>query len=188
MQTTCDISGTSRLITGERLFTKLAVHNITAVQKARALLSIKNPSKEEIVKLEGLDRWLGKQCFSRFCAAGECRHATIAYLRYLGNRGDDESLGKANSMIQKLSGYRDGNGKWKGFPFYYTLLVLAEIQTDAAKHELNYAYQASKKALKRIESDESYRKIRHDTISNALRMSFGPSSLLTEIMVDRLVI
>ena len=165
MQYNLDLIKENRLITGEKLSTKLAVNNITVVQKARLLSQLESPSEVEIAKRDGLELWLNQQCFSSFCGSGECRHASMAFVRYLAAIGDDTSISKANRFVHELAAYRDGRGRWKGFPFYYTLLALKELGTDRAKAEREYALPARERALKRISSDDEYFEIRESISS-----------------------
>ena len=118
MQHNLDLTKENRLITGEKLSTQLAVNNILVVQKVRLLALNTSPSENEIAKREGLELWLKKQCFSNFCGSGECRHASMAYVRYLATLGDEASLSKANQFVQKLSEHRDGKLRRKWLPFY----------------------------------------------------------------------
>lgn len=155
-----DLIKDNRLITGEKLSTKLAVDNIAVVQKARLLAQLDSPSEEEIAKRNGLELWLNQQCFSSFCGSGECRHASMAYVRYLAALGDDANNSQANQFVQELAAYRDGKGRWKGFPFYYTLLALKELGTHKAKKEREYALPARERALKRISNDDEFYEIR----------------------------
>ena len=43
---------------------------------------------------------------------------------------------------------RDDKGRWGSFPFYYTILVLSEIDSPKAKAELKYFQTACEKSLK----------------------------------------
>jgi hypothetical protein len=171
MQVGMDLTQKNRLITGEKLSTKLAVRNIYAVQKARLLSQLISPSSEDMKNLLSLDDWIAEQCFTKFCAAGECRHSTMAYLRYLGTFEDETTKERVETFIRKVSAHRDGKGRWKGFPFYYTLLVLHELNTEAAREELDYAIPACRRAEARIKVNDDFYSIRHDVLSNALRLT-----------------
>ena len=171
MHENMDLSQKNRLITGEKLATKLAVKNIKAVQKARLLSSLNAPSAEDLQNLLSLEDWIEKQCFAKFCAVGECRHSSITYLRYLGTFDDETTKSKVDSFIQTLSEHRDGKGRWKGFPFYYTLLVLNEMKTEAARTEVEYALPACKRALNRLKENDTFYMIKYATLVNILRMN-----------------
>jgi len=38
-----------------------------------------------------------------------------------------------------LHSMRDGRGEWRAFPFWYTVLALADMDLDEARTELRYA-------------------------------------------------
>lgn len=51
--------------------------------------------------------------------------------------------------IRYLHEHRDGSGRWRRFPFYYTLLSLIEIPGKDAVSEIRYAAPGLEKMLKR---------------------------------------
>lgn len=186
MQKKLDITQHNHLITGEKLSTKLAVKNINAIQKARLLSILDVPNEADEIRLQQLDSWITKQCFAEFCGAGECRHSSIAYLRYIGAFDGAINDEKVDRFIQLLSEYRDGNGRWKGFPFYYTLLVLSELYNESARIELEYAIPACKRAMKRIKND-SYSKIRLEILSAVINVGES-TSVLDLLLIDNEII
>jgi hypothetical protein len=46
---------------------------------------------------------------------------------------------RLDQFLSQLAGYRDGKGKWHGFPFYYTLVMLSETDRALSADELEYA-------------------------------------------------
>jgi len=51
--------------------------------------------------------------------------------------------------VEYLSETRDGRGRWRRFPFYYTLLALAEIPGPRAAREIRYAAPVLERMMKR---------------------------------------
>jgi hypothetical protein len=51
--------------------------------------------------------------------------------------------------MEYLKEHRDGNGRWRRFPFYYTLLALTEIPGPAAVREIRYAAPSLESMLSR---------------------------------------
>jgi hypothetical protein len=41
--------------------------------------------------------------------------------------------------VKGLRGHRAGNGRWRRFPFFYTLLALSEMEVPGAVGEMRYA-------------------------------------------------
>ncbi len=140
-----------RLFTGERLRTKLATRNILTEEAARALTLF--DVGEDI--LERTDRWLLEQCFASACTVGECAHSTVGLMRYLAVGGLDSEK-RLNAHIAVLSQHRDGKGRWRRFPFYYTLLALSETDLPAAVEEMRYAAPACEPVLRHSPRDHTF--------------------------------
>jgi hypothetical protein len=138
-----------RLFTGERLRTKLAARNILTAEAARALLLF---GRDEDI-LERTNHWLLGQCFADACTVGECAHSTAGLMRYLAVGGLADSEKRLNAHIAALSQHRDGRGRWRRFPFYYTLLALSETDLPAAVEEIRYAAPACERLLRRSPKD-----------------------------------
>ena len=51
--------------------------------------------------------------------------------------------------MQYLREHRDGRGRWRRFPFYYTLLALLEIPGRGATSEMRYAAPVLERMLTR---------------------------------------
>ena len=62
--------------------------------------------------------------------------------------------------VRILRKYRDGRGRWRRFPFYYTLLALVEGGERAAVPEMRYAAPGLERMLKRPSGREKYA-VRH---------------------------
>jgi hypothetical protein len=155
----------ARLYTGERLQTHLAVKIIRTIESARALVLSGSPSEIAQTSIALADSWLEKQCFSDFCAVGECRYSSMAFIRYLNALRKTDILEK---MISRLSEFRDGKGGWKGFPYFLTLLALSEIESSVADNELIYALPFTEQRFKRSKSEEPYRFRREEILSRVL--------------------
>jgi hypothetical protein len=82
-----------------------------------------------------------------------CYKCTIAFLRTLAavkSEGWKVTLQKGIENIRKK---RTQDGKWRSFPFYYTLLTLSEIDLPSAKIEIQHAKTIAKKMLNRYQKD-----------------------------------
>ncbi|MFW9843496.1 MAG: hypothetical protein ACFFEV_02855 [Candidatus Thorarchaeota archaeon] len=162
-----------RIYTGERLQTYLASKNILTIDSARAL--ILSGSSTEITKssIALVDSWMENQCFSDFCATGECRYSSIAYIRYLNACG---KIDRIEQMVCKLSKFRDGKGGWTGFPYFFTLLALTEIRSSIVDNELEYALAYIETRFRRSRSEEPYATRRNEILAN-IQNRFGQSLL-----------
>lgn len=159
------------LFSGEVLSTNLARIHIPLIEAVRLLklLAIDTPAISQSINLA--DHRMEKMCYSSFCAKGECKALTVAYLRYLSLDGVGNSAPSIHSHLSCLVDYRDGKGKWGGFPFFYTLLLLTETDDPLAMQELTYAAPACKKLLTQNWLSDPISMRRQEILSRALARS-----------------
>lgn len=58
--------------------------------------------------------------------------------------------------MKYLKSYRDGKGRWRRFPFYFTLSALVEIPDTLTRQEIQYVAPGLERLLKRKERDDIY--------------------------------
>lgn len=152
MPTSQDLAEGIRLPTGERIQTNAGARHILGEEALRTAIVWKLGSSSPVIEaLKGLNQILDRGGRSgSYC----CHPCTISFLRTLAvaKTGEaDEVLDKGLNRIRKS---RTSDGKWKGFPFYYTLLLLSETSSSLAKEELRHAGKAAGSLLKRYRSDD----------------------------------
>jgi hypothetical protein len=160
-----------KLFSGESLNTNLARNHIPMIEAVRILKLLDIGSYAVTHAIELANQRMEKICYSSFCAKGECKSLTIAYLRVLSLDGSVNSAPRMISHITNLANHRDGKGKWGGFPFFYTLLMLSEIDDPLAIQELKYAAPFCEKQLSQNWSADPFSKRRQDIIAKALARS-----------------
>jgi len=156
-----------RLFTGEKVKTMVGMAHILGEEACRALIvldvaltSVKNAlvraSKEMAKRLRQTDYPSyrpGMYCCGR-CSASLWRHLAAGGLehgeRYLA------------AGVKTLRSYRDGKGRWKVFPYYYTLLALSELDLPSAVREMKYAAPGCERLLKRSAKDDVFERRRRD--------------------------
>jgi hypothetical protein len=148
-----DLKAGVRLFTGELLKTHLAARNILTTEVARALFLLVPATPGVREALERANRWLLGMCFAGSCVIGECAHSTVGWMRYLAAGALDDAEGRLEAHLQVLAQHRDRRGRWKRFPFYYTLLALSEIDLPAAVAEMCYAAPACERSWRRWGED-----------------------------------
>ncbi len=129
-----------RLPTGEYLKTKLATVHVMSQEAGRILhvLAPEEPAIADAVAKSAAR--LSETCYAlQDCTIGECAASFIGYVRFLAAVFGDEATPEITWRLRTLSNHRGGNGRWKRFPSYYTLLVLSEIGLPTAQDELTYA-------------------------------------------------
>jgi hypothetical protein len=154
-----------RLFTGERLRTRLATRNVLTAEAAR-LLALLGPGMGDELRLT--DAWLEQQCFSKACVVGECAHSTLGLMRYLAARAPENGEQRLEAHIAVLSQHRDGKGRWERFPFYYTLLTLAEIDLPGATEEMRYAAPACERVVGRLSKGDRFVQRRRAVVERVL--------------------
>lgn len=85
-----------------------------------------------------------------------CAMCSCAYWRHLAVGGLHDSKKRLAAGMEALKEHRKGDGQWRRFPFYYTLLALSEIKLPAALEEMRYAAPVLKRYLKRAPKDDIY--------------------------------
>lgn len=145
-----EIDHNIRLFTGEKLQTQLAKRNILTQEATRVLVLSKINSSVIKSTIKLADEWMENSCYvTELCTLGECKHQGIGYLRYLISNGDSSESRKVE-YLNALSQHRDSKYKWKGFPFYFTIMVLSEFKHPLSLNELKFAAPACERNLKRL--------------------------------------
>jgi hypothetical protein len=81
-----------------------------------------------------------------FWCCGTCDPALWRHLTVGGLKGAEKWL---DIGIKTLKAHRDGSGKWRRFPFYYTLLALSELDHPGAITEIRCAAPKCEAMIKR---------------------------------------
>jgi hypothetical protein len=170
-----DLSGGAHLYTGERLRTNLAARNVLTAEAARLLLLFGGDDLEVRAAVDRAASRLDVSCFVRGdCAVGECAHSSVAHLRLLGAlQPNSPAVVRRIGVIRE---HRDERGRWRSFPFYYTVFTLSEVGAGAAKAELRYALPACERALSRSAKTPVYDARRRAILNRIL--SLGDLRLL----------
>ncbi len=157
-----------RLFSGEPLRTRLAARGVLSAEAARLLALLDLPARWTAGPLRRVGGVLLQACYARGCAVGECAHVQMALMRYLALDEIDDAERRLEAHLLVLAQHRDGQGRWKRFPFYYTLLTLSEIDLPAAAAELRYAVPAAERCLGRLSADGAFAPRRRLIVQRAL--------------------
>lgn len=157
-----------RLFTGERIRTRQAVNAIFFEEGARALIQIDLPTVAGVMAMETARRYLTGKCFTVGCMEGECAHAAVGWLRYLSVTDFPDSERRLEAGLRQVNSLRDAGGRWKGLPFYYTLLMLCEQDRPAARRELRHASSTCERLLALQPVDDLYGQRRRTVLERVL--------------------
>jgi hypothetical protein len=106
-----------------------------------------------IEQSEARGQWSGVYC---------CGTCTVALWRHLAASGLSDDQRRLENGLAELSRSRDGNGRWKRFPFFYTLFALVDIDLPAVSDELRYAEAVIERALRRLSKADPQDQSKHD--------------------------
>ncbi|NJD60604.1 MAG: hypothetical protein C3F13_17655 [Anaerolineales bacterium] len=143
-----------RMFTGETLHTELASRHLPLIEATRllVLLAVENEASHKSTQLA--NQRMSRMCYSRFCSSGECRALTVAYMRYMIVQDTPEANERLSQFLEHLKAQRDGKGRWRGFPYHYTLLMLSELSEPLARSELKYAHPILEKLAGQAKPEE----------------------------------
>lgn len=140
-----DLAEGLQTLTGEKYTGRYVLtSHILGEEALRAVILWNHGSHPAAVKaLTGFKEIMIKAPEGRYC----CHNCTIGFLRALSVvklKNSSEILEKGIGNIKRA---REANGRWRGFPFYYTLLALSEMDVPSAKAELKHAGKTAQKLV-----------------------------------------
>jgi len=162
-----------KVFTGEPVRSNAATGHILGEEACRALilLKISNPevkaalnraNDEFLTRLREYEtKW---KVHGMYC----CGICSASYWRNIVAGGLDKREQRLATGMRKLKNYRLGNGEWRRFPFFYTLLALNEIELKSALDEMRYAAPVCERYLKRAKTGSKYSRRRHDLAERIL--------------------
>jgi hypothetical protein len=152
------------LFTGEKISTRVGLSHILGQESCRALLRLNVVSADVQSALKRatagflpmMKHHLISDTGIYCCAACSC-----AFWKHLAAGGLQNGKRTLTAAMRTLESSRDGKGRWKRFPFYYTLLALIEMDFPAARNEMRYAARACERVLKRQLKKDKISQRRH---------------------------
>lgn len=100
----------------------------------------------------------------RYC----CGKCTVSLWRNLLSGGLDRREERLQRGVAHLRTLRSGDGEWRVFPFWYTVLALYEMEVSGAAKELAYAAPVLERAARRAPSATPTARRRHALAQRAL--------------------
>lgn len=171
--TSMDMKSKVYTFTGERLSSQASMRHIMAEETSRVLMQLSKITGKKIPALIESNKSLlsgikraeteGKHIGTYCC--GPC---TVGLWRHMSVGGFGSYSKKLAKGVEVLRSFRDGNGGWGRFPFYYTILALSEMKNPAAKKELSYAMPAIEKKLNGLKKSGKFSQRRRDLLLKVL--------------------
>jgi len=147
------MGGARHVLGEEALRTAIVWNQGTTPAVTRALSGLK----------EILDRG-GKDGF--YC----CYSCTTAFLRTMAAVKLKEREVVLDRGVARMETKRKPDGRWGGYPFYYTLLTLSEMDTRPARNELRHAGGLAERLLKRTHGDDRTSRFRRLALERTLKV------------------
>ena len=166
-----------RVFTGEAVRSGAATAHILGEECCRLLLKLKVEdrlvsaalARAEAEMLERLSSW--DQLHAERTGFHCCGICTASFWRHLAAGGLDSPGPRFRNGMRALASLRTGSGRWKRFPFFYTLLALNEIDLPEARKELRWAAPAAERSLKALRGTGRLPKRRRAVLEQALALS-----------------
>ncbi|MFB3883132.1 MAG: hypothetical protein ACE149_17830 [Armatimonadota bacterium] len=165
-----DFAG-AHLFTGEAIASRAATAHVLGEEAMRALRLLGITSPAVIGALarakDGMEARLGggaSQPVGLYC----CGTCSCAYWRNLAAGGLDHGEARLAQGMKGLKARRLGTGRWRVFPFFYTVLALTEIELPGARAELHYAAPVLERYLQSATTGNLTSQRRHALAERAL--------------------
>lgn len=163
------------VFTGERI-TSASARHILGEEASRALrsLGVRDPKVRAaleradagmLTSLANAERDPRNGNPGKFCC-GKCSVGLWRNLLAGGLDRREERLRKGVGGF--LRPHRAGQGKWRVFPFWYTVLALSEMDVPEARTELKYVAPVLERAAQRAAPSSLHGKRRHELARRAL--------------------
>jgi hypothetical protein len=159
--TEVDKSADFHLFTGEAVTSRAAARHILGEECSRNLLILNAPVENiqqawQRANHNMLKRLQEQQLRNSELGLYCCGTCSTAYWRNLTAGGLDRREERLTAAMEALKTRRQGDGQWRYFPFYYTLLALLEIDLPTALEEIRYAAPLLEKKTKNSRKHDRY--------------------------------
>jgi len=164
--TDVDLRNGIRVYTGELVRSGAAIGHILGEEACRALILLgvqDNAVREALHRATGgmLRRLRQTEDMSKVHGMYCCGICSVAYWRNVMAGGLDRNEERLAAGMVALKARRTDDGRWRRFPFYYTLLALSEMSLKAALNEMQYAAPLLERYVKRRVADSLFSERRH---------------------------
>jgi hypothetical protein len=161
-----DLCHGARVYTGELVKSGAAVRHILGEEACRALilLDVRDSTvKEALEKANGgmLRRLRQTEDSDKVHGMYCCGICSVAYWRNVMVAGLDRNEERLTAGMAALRARRTDDGRWRRFPFYYTLLALSEMNLGPALDEMRYTAPLLERYVKKKVTDSRFSERRH---------------------------
>jgi hypothetical protein len=148
-----DFKNGIKVFTGEAVRSNAATGHILGEEACRALIRLDVPdpkvkAAQARARLGMLKRLRDTENRGKVHGMYCCGICSVAYWRNVTAGGLDRNQARLTAGMKQLRAHRLGNGQWRRFPFFYTLLALSAIDLKSAAGEMKYAAPVCERYLK----------------------------------------
>jgi hypothetical protein len=163
-----------RLFTGERLHSGAATAHILGEEACRALRLLGSRRPEVQAAWQRASQGMRARLQTaaqdeRYSGGYCCGNCTAALMRNLAAGGLGSAEEYLHAALSNLRADRQ-TGRWRRYPYYYTILALTEIDLGSAREELRYVAPEMEKSLPRLRKDADFTPRRRALLERALAM------------------
>jgi hypothetical protein len=170
-----DMNNPIHLFTGEPISSRAATRHILGEEASRVMLLLDVPIMEIRERwqnannnmVERLHQIKDNPEMPGFYCCGNC---STAFWRNLTAGGLDSREERLAAGMKALKSYRKGDGQWRCFPFFHTLLAIAEIDSSAAREEMRYAAPQLESRMKGLRGAGQYNLRKKELAARVLAM------------------
>lgn len=159
--TALDESNRLHTFTGEPLTSRASLRHILAEETCRALILLNRVARRKLPELDAASADL-RERITRWESQGNpvgmycCGPCSVGLWRHLAVGGLGVDAGGLDQRVGVLRQYRDREGSWGRFPFYYTLAALAEADGPNTRAEIDHARPACERRLQTTRKSSVY--------------------------------
>jgi len=158
-----------RLLTGEFVGSYGGAKHILGEEALRTVVVWNLRSSPAVTKaLKGFSQILEDASRPEKSGFYCCHKCTAAFLRTLAVAKSDSWDGILEQGVDKIKEARTSDGRWQGFPFYYTLLTLSEMGIPSSTEELRYARKVAERLLGRYQKEDRTSRFRKLALESTL--------------------
>lgn len=149
-----------RLFTSERITSGAGTGHILGEEACRILIALDADDAEVKRAVGNATEYLIERLtqsyeerdyeFGWFC----CGTCSVALWRHVAAGGLDDQEHRLTAGIEHLKQHRAEKGKYRRFPFWYTVLALSEMDTSIAREEIEYVAPVLERYVKRRAKDK----------------------------------
>jgi hypothetical protein len=156
-----DLINGVKVFTGEVIRSKAAIRHILGEESCRVLilLNMTDSSVKESLNLATsgmLERLEKAEAQTGVCGFYCCGFCSVSYWRHIAVGGLNKNEDRLTAGMKILKSLRTGDGRWRRFPFYYTLLALNGIDLKLALDEMRYTAPVIENYLSRVKQRDKY--------------------------------